>query len=107
MLPIYDNNNDHDNGNDNRDKPLLILVKEFNMMVKDGDLFKDNEFGMVLTQDTFTNQKLMNRLKTTKEMCCKLSTLSEGQGKRELVEVGQGPTGISGHHYKCGQHAWS
>ena len=42
VLPTY--------GDDDRDETLLVLVKEFNMMVEDGDLFKDDEIGEEATK---------------------------------------------------------
>ena len=38
VLPTY--------GDDDRDEPLLTLIKEFNMMIEDGDLMKDEEIGL-------------------------------------------------------------
>ena len=32
-------------GDDYRDKTLVILVKEFNMMIEDGDPLKENDVG--------------------------------------------------------------
>ena len=46
MLSVY--------GDDNRDKTLLILVKEFIIMIEDGDLFKNNDIGEEVVRNTFT-----------------------------------------------------
>ena len=37
ILPTY--------GNDDWDEILLIVVKEFNMMIEDGDMFKEEDIG--------------------------------------------------------------
>lgn len=71
MLPIY--------GDDERDETLLILVKEFNMMVEDGNLSKDDEIGRESTQGTFTDQKLKNKLKAIKEMYRKFRACLKGE----------------------------
>lgn len=46
MLSVY--------GDDNRDETLLILVKEFIIMIEDGDLFKNNDIGEEVVRNTFT-----------------------------------------------------
>ena len=48
-LPIY--------GDDDRDETLLILVKEFNMTVEDGDLFKEEDIGEDKLRCGFTASK--------------------------------------------------
>ena len=59
MLPLY--------GNDDRDEILLILVKEFKMMIEDGDLFKNDDIGTEVVRNTFTTLKKKNKLKAIKE----------------------------------------
>ena len=41
-LPTY--------GDDDRDETLLVLVKEFNMMVEDGCLFKEEDIVLEIVQ---------------------------------------------------------
>ena len=58
VLPTY--------GDDDRDETLLTLVKEFNMMIEDGDLMKDEETGLEEHRNGFTSLKKKNKLKTIK-----------------------------------------
>ena len=41
-------------GDDDRDETLLILVKEFIIMIEDEDLFKNNDIGEEVVRNTFT-----------------------------------------------------
>jgi len=59
VLPSY--------GDDDRDETLLTLVKEFNMMIEDGDLLKNEESGLEEHRNGFTNLKRKNKLKAIKE----------------------------------------
>jgi len=54
-LPTY--------GDDDRDETLLVLVKEFNMMVEDGCLFKEEEIGLEEDRNGFTAAKNRNKLR--------------------------------------------
>ena len=59
LLPFY--------GNDDRDETLLTMVKEFNMIIKDGDLFKEKEIGEEAIRDTFTRAEKSSKLRAIKE----------------------------------------
>ena len=54
-LPTY--------GDDDRDETLLVLVKEFNMMVEDGCLFKEEDIGLEEDRNDFTAAKNRNKLR--------------------------------------------
>ena len=54
-LPTY--------GDDDRDETLLVLVKEFNMMVEDGCLFKEEDIGLEEDRNGFTAAKNRNKLR--------------------------------------------
>ena len=54
-------------GDDDRDETLLILVKEFNMIAEDGDLFKEENIGLKEEKNSFTAAKKRNKLKVIKE----------------------------------------
>ena len=59
ILPTY--------GDDDRDETLLILVKEFNMMIEDGELFKEENVGEEENRNNFTSLKKKHKLKAIKE----------------------------------------
>ena len=43
------------------------MVKEFNTMIKDGDLFKEEEIGEEAIRDTFTRAEKRSKLRAIKE----------------------------------------
>ena len=57
-VPIYEDKS--------KDEPLLILVKEFNLLIEDGDLFKENEIGEKVNKDTFIIDKRRQKSGTIK-----------------------------------------
>ena len=59
ILPSY--------GDDTRDKTLLILKKEFNMIIEDAYLLKDEDTSEEEDRHTFMTLKKINKLKATKE----------------------------------------
>ena len=54
-------------GDDDQDETLFILVKEFSMMIENGDLLKDEDIGEEKERHTLTALKKRNKLKATKE----------------------------------------
>ena len=59
ILPTYED--------DDRDKTLLILVKEFNMIIEDGDLFKEESIREEKNRNSLRSLKKKNKLKAIKE----------------------------------------
>ena len=65
-LPIY--------GDDDRDETLLTLVKEYNMMIVDGDIFKEDDIGEEIDRASFTGIKKRQKLKAIKDTFGKFRT---------------------------------
>ena len=70
ILPTY--------GDDDRDETLVILVKEFNMMIEDGDLFKEENFGEEENRNSFTSLKKKHKLKAIRKTFRKFRTCLKG-----------------------------
>ena len=70
ILPTY--------RDDDRDETLLVLVKEFNMMIEDGDLFKEENIGEEENRNSFTSLKKKNKLEAIKETFRKFRTCLKG-----------------------------
>ena len=65
-LPIY--------GDDDRDETLLTLIKEYNMMIVDGDIFKEDDIGEEIDRASFTGLKKRQKLKAIKDTFGKFRT---------------------------------
>ena len=59
LIPIY--------GDEDPDEILLILIKEFELLIEDRDLFKENEIGNEAT-GSFTATNKTKKLKAIKEV---------------------------------------
>lgn len=70
LIPLY--------GDDDRDATLRIMVKEFNMMIEDGYLFKEEDIGEEAVRDTFTAAKKINKSKAIKETFRKFRACLKG-----------------------------
>ena len=77
VLPTY--------GDDDRDETLLTLVKEFNMMIKDGDLMKDEEIGLEDHRNGFTSLRRKNKLKAIKETFRKFRSCLKGEPRDKWI----------------------
>ena len=77
VLPTY--------GDDDRDETLLTLVKEFNMMIEDGDLMKDEEIGLEDDRNGFTSLKKRNKLKAIKETFRKFRSCLKGDPRDKWI----------------------
>ena len=58
LIPIY--------GDEDPDEILLILVKEFELLIEDGDLFKENEIGNEATGSFTSTNKTKNQKQSKK-----------------------------------------
>ena len=82
MLPFY--------GDEDRDETLLILVKESNMMIEDGGLFKNDDIGEETVPNTFTALKNKNKLKAIKETFRKFRAYLKGETRDTWLKLVDG-----------------
>ena len=79
ILPSYED--------DDRDKTLLILIKEFNMMIEDRDIFKDEDIGEDEDRYTFAALKKRNKLKVIKETSRKFRACLKGEARDKWLKL--------------------
>ena len=77
ILPTY--------GDDDRDETLLILVKEFNTMIEDGDLFKEDDIGEEEFRNSFAALKRRHKLKKIKETFRKFRVCLKGDPRDKWI----------------------
>ena len=71
MIPSYRDND--------QDKTLLVLVKDFNLLVEDGDLLKEEEIGFEENDRPFTAVRNRNKLVVIKEVYRKFRSCLKGE----------------------------
>ena len=79
ILPTY--------GDDDRDETLLILVKEFNIMIEDGELFKEEDIGEEYHRDRFTVLKRKHKLKAIKDTFRKFRVCLKGDPRDKWIAL--------------------
>ena len=79
LLPCY--------GGDDRDETLLIMVKEFNMMIKDGNLYKEEDIKEEVTRETFIAAQRRNKLKAIKETFRKFRACLKGEAREPWINL--------------------
>ena len=68
-------------GNTDQDEILLLLIKYFNLMIKDGDLFKGDEIGTEEDDRPFVATNRRNKLIAIKEVYRKFRSCLKGEAR--------------------------
>ena len=91
LIPIY--------GDEDPDEILLILVKEFELLIKDGNLFKENEIGNKAT-GSFTATNKTKKLKAVKEVYRKFRSCLKGKARDTWLTLVEAQPILSGDNYE-------
>ena len=94
-IPIY--------SDEERDETLFILIEDFNMLVEDGDLFKEDEIGAETARATWgsvDNQR--DKLQAIKEVYRKFKACLKGQARDKWVDIENGQGVLTPHNYAAG-----
>ena len=92
VLPTY--------GDDDRDETLLVLVKEFNMMIEDGDLSKNDDIGEEATRNTFTALNKKKKLKAIKETYRKFRACLKGETRENWLKLVKDQPILAANNYE-------
>ena len=79
QLPSY--------GDTDQDETLLVLIKEFNLMIEDGDLFKEDEIGTEEDDRPFTANNRRLKLVSIKEVYRKFRSCLKGEARESWLKL--------------------
>ena len=92
-VPVY--------GDLSNDECLMILDKEFNLLIEDGDLMKEEIIGTEDTRDTWeTPTKMRNKLTAIKEVNRKFRSCLKGQPRDTWLELIEAQTFSGENNYE-------
>ena len=74
-------------GDSDQDETLLLLVKDFNLLIEDGDLFKEDSIGTEENDRPFTGAKNRTKLISIKEVYRKFRSCLKGEARDTWLKL--------------------
>ena len=74
-------------GDIDQDENLLLLIKDFNLMIEDGDLLKEDEIGKEETDRPFTGVRNRSKLTAIKEVYRKFRSCLKGDERDTWLKL--------------------